>query len=331
MKILVTGATGFIGSHLVERLVGDGHKVIAFVRDSDSKTYAEGLEALEKLGVEMFHGDILDSKSIETAARGKDVVFHLAAIARPMAIPDKEYFTVNEHGTRNVLDACLKCGTKKVIHMSSLSAVGPTRGDKPMDEKSPLMPVDVYGESKMAAEKVVHEYVMRGLDVIILRPSMVFGPRDRELLKLFKTINMGIFPIRNGKGYIEFLYVENLVDACLLAAKNGKKGEIYHINNGKSYHIQEISSCIADAEGKKLLPIRLPNFLLVFAGLAVEALSKIIGKYPLFCRSTVIWMTRSFWYTTSSKAAKELGYKPKYSIEDGVKKTVDYYRQTGAI
>lgn len=329
MNVLITGATGFIGSHLTERLVKEGYKVSVLVKkESNRKERKETLNILKNIGVKIFLGDLLDVNSLIKACKNKDVVFHLAAIARPMAIPKEKYFKVNVEGTKNLLEACRKNKVKKIIHMSSISVVGPTRDGNPVNEKTKPDPIDTYGESKLAAEKVVFEYIKKyNMNITILRPPMVFGPRDFEMLRLFKAISKGFFPLKEGKGYIEFLYVENLVDVCILAMKKGKKGEIYHINNGESYRMSDVVKTIAKAENVKLKPIKFPNWSLVLAGVFMELLGKIFGFHPPFSRNTVIWMTKSFWYTECTKAKKELGYQPKINLEEGIKRTVEYYKK----
>lgn len=327
MKILVTGGTGFIGSHLVERLVKEGHEITVLVKkQSENSKREECLNILEKLKVKICYGDILNKESIIDAVQDIDAVFHLAAIARPMAIPREMYFDVNVTGTKNLLEACKNIGLKKIIYMSSISVVGPTRDGNPVNEQNPRLPVDVYGESKLAAEEIVFEYInVHEMPIIILRPSMVYGPRDFELLKLFKMVNTGLFPIKGSNGYMEFLYVENLVDACILALMKGRVGEIYHINDGVSYRMHEVISSIAKAEKVKLLPVKLPNWSICMAGVFMESLGRFFRFHPPFSKDTIRWMTESYWYVDSSKAKRELGYTTKINLEEGVKRTVRYY------
>src|SRR3989344_6299638 len=252
MKALVTGATGFIGSHLVERLVKEGHQIKVLIRKHPSKELPEprndALEVLQKLQVTFCYGDLLDFTSLQDVVKDVEVVFHLAAIARPMAIPKHLYFDINETGTKNLLEACrTQKKIKKIIIMSSISAVGPTRDEKPVDEKTPRHPIDMYGESKLAQEDVALMYFKKfHLPVVLLRPPMVFGPRDAEMLRLFRSVKKRFFPIHGGKNSkTEFLYVKNLVEACMLAVKKGKLGEIYHISNERSYSFDEITQTIA--------------------------------------------------------------------------------------
>ncbi len=333
MKILVTGGTGFIGSNLVEGLVKQGYDVRVLVRDRETKnSRKETLDLLKKLNVEICFGDLRDIKSLENAVDGADVVFHLAAIARPMAIPDELYFEINEKGTKNLLDVCRKNKSrlKKIILMSSVSAVGPSRDGTAVNEKTKCRPVDVYGWSKLAEEKVAKQYT-KELPIIILRPPMVFGPRDFEMLKLFRAVNKRFFPISSNEKCMEFLYVENLVEACLVAMKKGKVGEKYHISNGEHYSINEIRNAMENALGKKTLPIRFPKFVFVFAGYGLEIFGKIFNFHPPFKHDTITWMTEKFWYSDISKAKKELGYAPKISLGAGVKKTAEYYKERGLL
>lgn len=335
MKVLVTGATGFIGSHLVARLVRGGYKVKALVRKKEFEKKPidrkEGIDLLKKLKVEICFGDLLDKESLKNAFKDVELVFHLAAIARPMAIQDSLYFKVNEEGTQNLLEACrLNKKINKIVIMSSISAVGPSRNGNPVNEESECNPNETYGRSKLAQEKISLEYYKKyNLPIVILRPPMVYGARDFEMLRLFKAVNKGFFPVSSNIRGIEFVYVENLVEACLLAVKKGKNGEKYHIANSRSYSINEIVHAIAKAENKKILPIKFPKFVFVIGGYCVEIVWKIFNRHPPFKHDTVNWMTEKFWDSDISKAKRELGYNPRFSLEEGIQKTVDYYKQRG--
>ncbi len=338
MKILITGASGFIGSHLAERLVREKHDVRVLVRDENSRERQDSIELLKRLRVEIIKGDLLNSSSLKEAVKNIDVVFHLAAIARPMAIPDDAYFKVNEGGTRNLLEACKnrdkgrskKNKIKKIILMSSVSAVGQARDGNAVNEKTECKPVDVYGWSKLAAENAAMEYFSKyKMPIVILRPPMVFGERDIEMLKLFKIVNKRIFPISSNNKCMEFLYAGNLVEACLLTMKKGKDGEIYHISNGEHYSINQVIHAIEKAENKKVLPVKFPKFVMVFGGYVFEALGKLLHFHPPFKHDTVNWMTEASWYSDISKARQELGYKPPFTLEEGVRNTAIYYKEKG--
>jgi len=338
MKILITGATGFIGSHLVERLVKDGHEVRVLVRKSEfenpnehRKDCVELLKSLER-DIEIVFGDLLDEESLENAVKDVNVVFHLAAIARPMAIPDKLYFDINEKGTENLLEACLsyKKNLKKIVIMSSISAVGPARDGKGVSEKTECKPVDVYGWSKLAQEKVAMKYFNDyEMPIVFLRPPMVFGPRDFEMLRLFKAVDKRFFPLSCNKEVMEFLYVKNLVDACLLVLDKGEDGEKYHISNEKHYSINEIVKSIEKCLGKRVVKVKFPKFVFILGGYFIEGFSWFFNKHPPFKHDTVKWMTEKFWYSDISKARRELGYFGRIELDEGVRRGIEWYKSKG--
>jgi len=334
MKVLVTGASGFIGSHLTQRLVKEGHSVRVLVREEDQsklpKNRKDSLDLLHNLKLEIVKGDFLDKESLEKALEGIEVVFHLGAIARPMAIADKLYFDVNEKGTRNLFESIDKKKIKKIVMMSSVSAVGTARNDLALDEKSERLPVDVYGRSKLAQEKVAEEFIEKDkLPIVMLRPPMVFGPRDVEMLRLFKAVDKRFFPLSSENKCLEFLYVGNLVEACFLAWKKGKVGEKYHITNGEHYSINDVINSISRAQNEKVFQIKLPRFVFVSMGYLVEVISKLINAHPPFQHNTIDWMTGKLWYSNPAKAMKELEYKPIVSLDDGTRNTFEYYKKKG--
>lgn len=322
MLTLVTGATGFIGSHLVDQLIADGRKIRCLARPNSN------FARLNKSSVELFYGDLTDPNSLRGIEKDVDSVFHLAAIARPMAIEKRMYFKVNTEGTKNLLERFKKKEIKKFILMSSISAIGPSRDGNPLDETALAKPIDIYGQSKLLAEKTAFDFIKNsGMPIVILRPPMIFGPRDFEMLKLFKMVKKGFFPICGSKhGHFEFCYVGNLAQACLLAEKKGTIGEIYHVSNGQSYTLREVLKAISEAEQVNLSPFCFPNFLMAAGGLSMELLGKIFNFHPPFSMNTVKWMSANFWISDMSKIKKELNYLPKYSLEEGIIKTVKWYQ-----
>ncbi len=334
MRILVTGATGFIGSHLVEKLAKEGHKIRILVKKKEENISLrnETLKILKELNVDMQIGDLEDRLSLEGITKDIDVVFHLGAIARPMAIPNRRYFEVNEKGTLNLLEVCKNKKIKKIVIMSSVSAVGPTKDGNAVNEKTRCMPVDTYGWSKLAQEKVAEKYFKEyNMPIVLLRPPMVFGPRDMEMLKLFKAVDKRFFPIHCDKKVMEFLYVKNLVNACILAMENGKNGETYHITNGEHYSINEIIRAMEKAKKKRVFPIKFPKWSFVLVGGFLEILGNIFNFRPPFRHDTIKWMTEKFWYSDMSKARRELDYNPKISLEEGIRETAEYYEKRGLI
>jgi len=166
-KTLVTGGTGFIGSHLVEELINRGENVKCIVREDYFK---DRISSLKALGVEIVYGDILNKESIKNAMNNVETVYHLAAIARPMSILEEEYFKVNVTGTRNILDVCNDAEIKKIVYTSSISAVGPTRDGNPIDENTLCVPIDTYGRSKLESENVVREFFEKyKIPIVVVR------------------------------------------------------------------------------------------------------------------------------------------------------------------
>jgi len=339
MTVLVTGATGFVGSHLAERLVKDGEKVRCLVKEgSNTKT-------LETLGAEIVYGDLLDAESLKRAVEGVTVVYHLAALARLYTglTPD-DYNKVNVEGTRNLLEACRGAKITHLVYTSSADAAGPSRDGLPRTENMPCQPVNVYGESKLASELLCREYAEKyDIPVTIIRPPMIYGPSCMlHLKRLFKMIKNGFYPVMGkGNSLMEFCYVENVVEGLVLAGKSKQAvGQTYYISDERSYTITEVLNAIAEAECVRLIIIHVPIPVGYMIGFSIEMLGKVIKCWPFvvketgrptFSRNTVKWSTHNTWICSTEKAKRELGYKPKFSLQDGVRKTVEWYKSVGAL
>ena len=252
-----------------------------------------------------------------------DVVFHLAAIARPSSVPDNRYVAVNANGTRNLLDACRHSEISKIVMMSSVAAQGP-RYNEPFDEESEFRPSDAYGRSKLAQERAARTYIDQyQMPIVILRPPTVFGPRDLEFLKFIRMVKARFFPIRCAIRCINYLYVDNLVDACLLVMARAPSGEVYLIDNREPCSLNRILTLIATSLNVRMVPLYLPNSVMTFAGYLLESTAKPFRFQPPFTHETTRWMTRNIWPCDISKLTN-LGYVPSISIGEGVKQTVDY-------
>ena len=276
---------------------------------------------------------------------GIDTVYHLAALARLYAgLTLDDYNKVNVEGTRNLLEACKDKNIRRFIHTSSADAVGPSRDGRPCDENTPRKPVNIYGESKLGSELLCKEYAEKyGIPITIIRPPMIYGPRCLlHLKRLFKVVKSGFYPvIGDGKSLMEFCYVENVVECMVLAARTERSiGQTYCVSDERSYTITEVLNAIAEAEGVKLRIIHLPAFVGYIIGFSVEMLGKVFRFWPFvvketgrptFSRNTVKWSTHNTWICSTEKARKELGYKPKISLQDGVRKTVEWYTSIGKL
>jgi len=326
-KILVTGGTGFIGGNLVEELISRGEHVRCLVR----KQSIGKIQHLKELGAEIVFGELSDIRSIKNAMNDIEKVYHLAAIPHPMPISRQEYFKINVAGTTNILEACISNGIKRTVYISTISAVGPTRDGNPVDENTPCRPIDVYGESKLASEKVVMEFFEKyKLPIVIVRFPNVFGPRDLTGLKLFKAINTGLFPVLGqGRARFEFTYVKNLVPGIISAMEKGRPGEVYHLTDGRTYRIREVYDAIAKEEGKRLLYVPIPVIFFKIMGYMADKIERLTGIRLPANSTTIMTMTSDFWVVNIEKAKRELGFEQKIPLEQAIKETVEWYRDNG--
>ena len=328
MRYLVTGATGFIGPFLVKRLTLLGHSCRCLVRSLSKANAVLGP------GVELIEGDITDKSHLKGIASGIDGVFHLATLGHMhnFDMPKKMFYEVNVHGTINIMDEALAAGVKKVVHCSSVAAMGICK-DIPANEKSECLPHHPYGESKLGAEKEVLRLVTaKDLPAVIVRFSMVYGPGDRrDILKLTRLAKRGMIP-RIGKGtkLTPLIHVEDAVNGLILAMERGKAGEIYLITNAQSEQFDNMIKIIKETLGVSSMSIPVPEWAALGAASVIEWISKIFGKTPIVTRKN-IESTIADRVFSIEKAKRELGFEPIIDPEKGLRDTVLWYRENGWI
>ena len=322
MRCVVTGSTGHVGRQLCRELAAAGHDVVALHRARSDTAVLRGLD------VQLRQGDVKDPKSLPPVLEGAEVVFHLAALFREARHPDSEYWAVNVEGTRNVLDAAISCGVRKVVHCSTIG-VHSHIPEPPADETEDYRPADVYQRSKCAGEQLALEYFRRG-DVAgcVVRPAMVWGPGDIRLRKLFRGIQRRRLPIvGSGKTLLHWVDVRDVARGMRLAAeRSDNSGEVYIVAGMRPIGVEELFGLIARHVGASPLPFRVPARPLQLLGGIVEALCRPFGIEPPLHRRRVDFFTktRAFDWT---KARHELGYQPSGSIEDEVRDIVHSYRE----
>jgi nucleoside-diphosphate-sugar epimerase len=323
LKVLVTGGTGFIGSHLVEALLQKkGVLVRCLVRSRSDLTW------LKNLPVEVVHGDCSDKESLEEAVKGVDQVFHLAGITK--AVVDKHYFEVNALGTENLIHACLENNPhlQKFIYLSSQAAAGPCQNGGMKKESDQCEPVSAYGHSKRMGEEFAlahkHEF-----PILILRPSAVYGPRDRDIYAFFKLLAKRIKPCLSGQDqHISLCYVHDIVQAILLGAEvQGSNGEIFFLSDGCDYRLEEIGNVFAQAMGVTPFRIRVPEWMIFGIASFSEYLSKLSGKPPLLNKGKVEEMMQKNWICDITKAKTQLGFEPRFNLFQGAQLTFEWYRK----
>ena len=325
-NVLVTGATGFVGSNLVAALLHEGCNVrILRRRDSD-------LRALEGLEVETALGDVRDADSVHSAVKGCDTVFHAAAVISYWKKERPTMEAVNVAGTRNVVEACLNAGTRRLIHTSSVAAIGFPGHEMTADESTQFNwePYDIgYRNTKWAAEKEIQRGVKLGLDAVMVNPSVVIGPRDVHFHggQLIRDIyHKRIFYYVNGG--MSVVYVDDVVRGHLLAAKIGRTGERY-ILSGESLSHREIITTIAEVVGGIKPMFRMPSAAVTALAFAAETIGSALNRKP--------WVTRELfagsrfrYHFSCKKAESELGYT-FIPFRQAVLKTFEWYKSQGLL
>jgi 2-alkyl-3-oxoalkanoate reductase len=325
MKVLVTGGTGFTGKALVRRLLDMGHEVVAL-------DYKEGLKTreLREWGAEVVLGSVTDQEVVRRAMAGVEVVHHLAAAFREMNVPDSYYRDVNVGGTRNVLQAALDEGVRKLVYCSTCGVHG-NIDHPPGGEDAPIQPADYYQRTKYEAEPIVREFHQRGLPAAILRPAAIYGPGDPErFLMIFRRVARGTFPMfGNGKTYYHPLYVDNLVDAFVQVMADGVgDGEAYLIADEEYLEIEDLVRRVGRALGVEVKVPHYPVWPVVAAGHVCEKVCRPFGITPPIFPRRVDWYRQNRAFKID-KAKRDLGYVPKVGIDEGLRRTAEWYRQEG--
>ena len=319
MKALVTGASGFIGRRLASTLARRGHEVACLVRKT-SKT-----ACLDGLPVELIVGDLGDPGSLDAAVAGRDWVFHLAGVVQ--AAGESDFEAANVEGTRNLVGACLRQapGLQRFVFVSSIAAAGPSAPDRPGTETDEPRPVTAYGRSKLAAEGVVMETARR-LPATIVRPPNVLGPGSKELERAIAIVRKGIFPaIGDGRPRTSLIDVDDLVEALILAASNVRSiGQTYYVTDGRAYAWPEITAALAEelGVGRARIRIRVPHGAQILAARFAEAAARLTGKPPALTRDIVRAGRDHFWIYDGSKIERELGFRPRSTMRDSVRRSV---------
>jgi dihydroflavonol-4-reductase len=318
-KVLVTGISGFTGSNLAKALIRNGDEVYGFARPSSR------LNGLPEAGIHIRKGDVTEANSVEEAMKGMDLVYHIAASYRESGLPKREYYEVNVGGTRHVLQAALKYGVKRVVHCSTVGVHGHVE-NPPADENAPFNAGDLYQETKIEGEKVVREYMQKGLSCVIFRPVGIYGPGDRRFLKLFKAIKQRKFVMfGDGEVLYHLTFIDDLVRGIIACGESEKAaGEIFIIAGEKATTLNELVALIADTLGVKKPGLYLPFWILWTVSVCCEFACKPFGiNPPLFRRRADFFRKdRSF---SASKIERTLGFKPSVSLEEGLRRTADWY------
>jgi len=324
MKALITGSNGFIGSHLAEWLCRRGDEVVCLVRRT-SQT-----RSLDGLNIKFVVGDVRDKESLRAAVRGRDTVFHLAAVISALDWP--AYFEANTRGTENLIDACLEeqPALRKFVYVSSISAAGPSPPGQALRETDAARPVSPYGRSKLLAEEAVLARAAR-LPVTIIRPPNVIGPRQKELVQTIRLLERRIRPlVGTDETRTSLASVDDVVRALILAAESPRsEGEIYYVTDGGAYSWREITAALAESLGLRGFALPIPYPVQLGAAAAAQAVARLRRTAPLFSVQHVRATRTLNWVYDGSKIERELGFAPTQDMKETVRRVVDWYRSGG--
>lgn len=325
MKVLVTGGSGFLGSHVAEQLSKSGHQVRALVRKSSNRKFLSTLTNLE-----FAEGSVEDARAVEEAVKGVDAIVHSAGLVK--AKNDAEFFQTNVQGTINLANAAKAHAPslKRFVHVSSLEVSGPSADGTPVPVTQES-PITRYGRSKLEAERALLRE-KDALPITILRPTGIYGPRDNEILEVFRTVKRGALPITgDGRSKVTFTYGPDCAAACVRAIEaDVPSGATYFITDGEIYEQRAAMEEVERAMGSRaFVRFGLPASLIRTVAIGVEAYGKVRGQAVMLTREKADALSRPYWVCSSAEAEKALGWKPAVKWAEGARLTAAWYKENG--
>ena len=317
----MTGATGFTGGHLARRLVAAGDAVRAVVRNTEKAS------SLRDAGIEVVEGDLTDAASLRRACEDVEVVYNIAALYRTAGLPAAAYRAVNAEGVGAIVRAAAAAGAKRVVHCSTVGVHGDVE-HPPANEDAPLRPGDVYQETKVEGERLGLAAAREtGIELVIARPSGIYGPGDRRLFKLFGGVARGRFVLLgDGKIFYHLTYVDDLCDGFrLCATQSAAAGRTYLLAGGEVTTLKELIDVTAEVAGVPPPRLRLPVWPFWLVGAVCEGVCKPFGIAPPIYRRRVDFFTKSRAFDIS-RARAELGFAPSVGLREGIGRTLEWYR-----
>ena len=322
MKVLITGAGGFIGSHLVDSQIEQGHDVRAVDLHLDLLQHQSANPHLEAV-----HGDITDENLLKQLVEGIEVVYHLASAHLDVSLSDEHYRRVNVSATLSLLEAARQAGVKRFVHCSSVGVIGDVE-NPPADENTDCHPTNIYERTKLEGEREALAYSHQtGFPVIVMRPTWVYGPRDPRTAKLMRTISKGrFFFFGNGQNMRHPLYISDAVKGLeLCASAEGVNGEVFIIAGENAVPVAELVNVMSKELGVRSPKLHLPIAMGLLGGYSLEIAFKLIGKQPPFSRRSVDFFLKHNAYHIG-KAKHKLGYQPQVDLRTGMQKTIQWNR-----
>ncbi|WEU40438.1 MAG: NAD-dependent epimerase/dehydratase family protein [Candidatus Odinarchaeum yellowstonii] len=331
MKVLVTGATGFLGSHLVEVLADKGYKIAAMVRETSNT------ELIKDLVYELRYGDLGAPENLPKAVKDVDAIIHLAAYYTFHG-SKKLYELINVEGTKHLAEAALKNKVQHFIYCSTTEAIGPVK-NPPGDENTEPNPVYEYGKSKLKAEEVIKAYGLKGLNYTIIRPSGIYGPRNIfdvsywTITSFAKNSIATKFIVGSGENLVQFVHVRDVVEgfALTLEKSDVSNRQTYIISEDKYYTYNQVYRILAELTGRKPPSTHIPKIIAKILIAPIEGVNKLFGKENFLYHTSTVDSVCSDRAYSIEKARRELGYRPKYDLKTGLKETIEWYIENGYI
>ncbi len=326
MKVLVTGASGFLGSHVAEQLKRDGHDVRCLVRKSSDRSF------LDKLGVELAFGAVEDKDAVAAAGKDVDAIVHSAGLVK--AKRPEDFVATNVEGTRNLLEVALdrRRHVRRFVFVSSLAAHGPTSDGAPIALDAEPSPVTHYGRSKLAAERLVAEQ-KDDLALTVIRPPAIYGPRDREMLTFFEAVSKRFVPVLgDGTQKLSVIYGEDAAAACVKALLvDHESGRAYYVEDGEVYTQPQMAEMLEEAYGKRALKLRVPFGVVRVASHLSQLYGKARDRAVMLTPDKVNELEAPHWVCSAEPIRKELGWSHTVTWREGAQRTADWYRREGWI
>lgn len=320
---LVTGASGFVGSHIVDDLLRRGVRVRCLLRPTSSRRWLEGKP------VECTEGDVRDTEGLDDAVRGAAWIVHAAGLTH--ARTAAEFHEANSRGTENILAAAMRAGPalRRFVYISSQAAVGPSCDGHPIAEDAAPRPVSPYGKSKLDGEGLVMGAANR-IPVVTIRPPTVYGPREEALYKFFRSVKYHVRPHLGKARRFSVVYATDHARAVWESLNQDRAvGEIYFVGGPDITDYEEMGSTILRAMGTWAIRVPIPRIALQAGALAGEALGVLTRRAPFFSREKFREITAGEWIVSSAKIRAHLGWAPEVPLEEGVRRTAAWYREAG--
>lgn len=325
MHVLVTGATGFTGGHLARALAARGDTVSALVR-----TKSPAAAALADSGIALTVGDLRDGAALAAATAGVDVVYNIAAMYRQAGLGERAYRAVNAIAVTDIVEAAARSGVRRVVHCSTVGVHGDVQRP-PANEDAPLAPGDVYQITKLEGEERARETGARtGMEVTIARPTGIYGPGDRRLLKLFRGVaRRRWITLGAGEIYYHLTFIDDLVEGFRLCGTHpAAANRTYILAGGEVTTLNALVALVAEQAGVPVPTRHLPVWPVWTAGAVCEAICGPLGIEPPLHRRRVAFFTKSRAFDIT-RAKTEIGFAPRVGLREGIRRTLDWYRTEG--